>query len=204
MPNMKTLLHVAIVTGLLVLCTSRAHEIALAQTDKDNRCVNTEITCVGEGCNKRIPAVFGKTYLVPKFKITLIDKNTNKPAARARVLVHYGFKYFEHPYEPSDEYPFGAWIEGKYSTDPCLSNEDGVIETDQFKMEPHGYYKGVYSRGKKPEFTGISVTYELLYVGSTTKHCTTSTDFSRSDLDKCGRNGVCEFTIRDGCPQDWR
>ena len=175
----------------------------VAQTAKNNRCVNAEETCMGEGCNKRVPVVVGKSYLVPKLRITLIDTNTDKPAAGARMLVHYGFKFFEYPFYPADEYPFGTWSDGKYSTDPCLSNEDGVIETDQFKVEPHGYYKGIYSLGKKPEFTVVWIAYELPYIGSTTKHCTTSTEFSRSDLEKCRRNGLCEFTIRDGCPPDW-
>ena len=177
---------------------------AVAQTTKNNRCVNAEETCMGEGCNKRIPVIFGKAYLVPKLKITLIDRNTNKPAAGAKMLVHYDFKWLEYPYYPNDEHPFGAWSESGYSTDPCFANEDGVIETDQFKVEPHGYYKGIYSFGKKPKFTVVFITYELPYLGSTTKHCTTSTHFSRSQLDKCRRNGRCEFTIRDGCPRDWR
>jgi hypothetical protein len=189
---------------ILILVLALTPLTAVAQTAKSNRCVNPEETCMGAGCNKRIPAVFGASYLVPKLKITLIDKNTNKPAAGARMLVHYGFKWLEYPYYPNDEHPFGAWTETAYSTDPCVANEDGVIETDQFKIEPHGYYKGAYSFGHKPKFTQVSITYELPYVGSSNKQCTTSTDITRSQLAKCRRNGRCEFAISDGCPPNWR
>jgi hypothetical protein len=177
---------------------------AIAQTAKGNRCVNAEETCIGEACNKRVPVIFGSPYLVPKLKITLIDKNTNRPAAGARMLVHYGFKWLEYPYYPYNEYPFGAWSEASYSTDPCFANEDGVIEADQFKVEPHGYYKGIHAFGKKPKFTGVSVTYELPYVGSSNKYCTTSTDITQSQLERCRRMSRCEFTFRDGCPPGWR
>lgn len=188
-----------IVISLLLIPT-----VAIAQKAKDNRCVNAEETCVGEGCEKRVPVIFGAPYLVPKLKITLIDKNTNKPAAGASMLVHYEFKWLEYPYYPYHEYPFGTWSEARYSTDPCFANEDGVIETDQFKVKPHGYYKGIHAVGKKPKFTLVSITYELPYVGSSTKHCTTSTDITRSQLDRCRRDGRCEFTFRDGCPPEWR
>jgi hypothetical protein len=188
-----------ILISLLLLPTA-----AIAQNAKSNRCANPEETCVGEGCNKRVPLIFGTPYLVPRLKITLIDRNTNKPAAGARMLVHYGFKWLEYPYYPYDEYPFGTWTEANYSTDPCFANEDGVIEADRFKLEPRGYYKGVYSFGKKPKFTMVSITYELPYVGSPNKHCTTATDITRSQLEKCRRKGRCEFTFKDGCPPEWR
>ena len=177
---------------------------ALGQTAKTNRCVQPEETCMGEGCNKRIPVIFGKPYVVPKLTIRLIDKNTNKPAAGARMLVHYGFKWLEYHYYPYDEHPFGVWIEASYSTEACFATEDGVIEVDQFKVEPHGYYKGIYSIGKKPKFTTVSITYELPYVGSSSKQCTTATDITRSQLEKCRRKGPCEFTMKDGCPPEWR
>jgi len=159
---------------------------------------------MGEGCNKRVPVIFGTPYVVPKIKITLIDKHTNKPAAGAKMLVHYGFKWLEYPYYPNDEHPLGAWTETGYSTGECFADGDGVIEAAEFKVEPHGYYKGIHSLWRKPKFTNVLVVYELPYVGSSNKHCTTSTDFSRSQLDKCRRSGRCEFTIRDGCPLDWR
>lgn len=178
--------------------------VAIAQDSKNNRCVNPEETCIGEGCNKRVPVIFGTPYLVPQLKITVIDKNTNKPAARAKMLVHYNFKWLEYPHYPNNKHPFGAWTAASYATDPCLANENGVIEADKFKVEPHGYYKGVYSFGKKPRFTMVSITYELPYVGSPNKHCTTSTDITRSQLERCRRKGRCEFTIRDGCPPEWR
>ena len=117
------------------------------------------------------------------------------------MLVHYGFKWLE--YDPTDEHPI-AWSEEAYSTDPCFASEDGVIETDSFKVEPHGYYKGKHSVGHKPKFTNVSITYELPYVGSSKYHCTTSTDLTRPQLEKCRRDGSCEFTIKDGCPPDWR
>jgi hypothetical protein len=72
----------------------------VAQTTQGNRCVNPEEICMGEGCNKRVAVIFGKSYSVPQLKITLIDKNTNKPATGAKMLVHYGFKWLEYPYYP--------------------------------------------------------------------------------------------------------
>ena len=189
--------------AILILIVLLVPLTCVAQVANSNRCVNPEELCTGEGCNKRVPVIFGTPYVVPKLKITLIDKHTNKPAAGARMLVHYGFRWLEYPYYPTGEYPFGAWTETSYATGACFANGDGVIETDEFKVEPHGYYKGIHSLGRKPKFTHLSIGYELPYVGSTTKHCTTSTDFSRAQLDKCRRSGRCEFTIRHGCPRDW-
>jgi len=188
-----------ILITLLLLPTA-----ANAQNAGSNHCVKAEETCIGEGCNKRVPVIFGAPYFVPKLKITLIDKNTNKPAAGARMIVHYGFKWLEYPYYPDHEHPFGAWTEASYSTAACFANKEGVIEVDQFTVEPHGYYKGIYSIGKKPKFTTLSITYELPYVASSSKHCTTATDITRSQLEKCRRKGRCEFTLKDGCPAEWR
>lgn len=200
--HLLLLIHVVLFGAFAPQAQSRPAQSA--QLAKSNRCVNPQELCVGEGCTERVPVIFGTPYVVPKLKITLIDEHTNKPAARAKMLVHYTFKWFEYPYYPEDEHPFGVWSEASYSTDECFANEDGVIEADEFKVEPHGYYKGIYSLGRKPKFTYLFIVYELPYVGSTTKHCTTSTHFSRSQLDKCRRSGRCEFTIRDGCPSDWR
>ena len=177
---------------------------ARAQTTRNNRCVNAEETCVGEGCTKRVAVIFGKAYLVPKLKIRLIDKNTGKPAAGAKMSVGYNFRWLEYPYYPKDEHPLGVWTDAAYATDECFADDEGVIEVDAFKVEPHGYYKGIHSVGKTPKFTTVSIRYDLPYVGSSTKHCATSTDFTRSQLEKCRRKGLCEFTIRDGCPPNWR
>jgi hypothetical protein len=174
---------------------------SVAQTAKSNRCVNPEETCMGEACNKRVPVIFGRPYVVPKLKITLIDKNTNKPAAGVKMGVGYGFEWLEYPYP---EHPRGVWTEASYATSDCFANEDGVIEVDEFKVEPHGYYKGIYSNGKTPKFTTVSIGYRLPYVGSSTKHCSTGTEFTRAQLEKCRRKGRCEFTIKDGCPSEWR
>jgi len=151
-----------------------------------------------------VPVIFGKRYLVPKLRITVIDKNTGKPAAGAKMGIGYGFKWLEYPYYPEDEHPFGVWTEGRYVTHDCFANEDGVIEADAFTVEPHGYYKGKYAIGRTPRFTTVSIGYQLPYVVSTTKHCSTGTDITRAQLEKCRRKGLCEFTIRDGCPPEWR
>jgi hypothetical protein len=188
---------------ILILVLLLVPLTVIAQTAKSNRCVNAEETCMGEGCNKRVPVIFGKPYVVPKLRITLIDKNTNKPAAGVKMGVGYGFEWLEYPYYPSNEHPFGVWSEASYATDNCVANEDGVIEVDEFKVEPHGYYKGMYSIGKKPKFTTVSIGYRLPYVGSSTKYCSTGTDITRSQLEKCRRKGRCEFTFRDGCPPEW-
>ncbi|MBX3278942.1 MAG: hypothetical protein KF868_13135 [Acidobacteria bacterium] len=169
-----------------------------AQTPKNNRCDPPEETCMGPGCEKRVPVIFGKPYVVPTLKIKLIDRNTNKPAAGIKVSVGYGFKWFEYPYP---EHPRGVWSEASYSTE-CVANEEGVIEVDEFKVEPHGWYKGVYAR--EPQFTKVTIGYELPYVGSAGKNCATGTDISRSQLERCRRKNRCEFTIRDGCPAEWR
>jgi hypothetical protein len=192
------MMRVILIT-LLLLPTA-----ANAQNAGSNHCVKPEETCMGEECNRGVPVIFGPTYLVPKLKITLIDKHTNKPAAGARMTVHYGFKWLEYPYYSNHDYPFGAWTERSYSTASCFADKDGVIEVDEFKVEPHGYYKGIHSIGRKPKFTALSVTYELPYVGSTTKHCTTATEITRSQLEKCRRKVGCEFTMKDGCPAEWR
>lgn len=172
-----------------------------AQTvPKKNLCDPPEEICQGAGCEKRIPVVFGDPYLVPPLKIQLIDKHTNKPAAEARITLNYRWKWFEYPFT---EAPLGVWSEASYST-TCSANEDGVIEVAAFKVEPHGWYKGIYSLGKKPKFSYIEVGYELPYVGSKEKKCYTYTEFSRAQIDKCRKSGRCEFQIKDGCPPEWR
>jgi hypothetical protein len=170
------------------------------QTPRNNRCEPPEEICMGVGCEKRVPVIFGTHYEVPTLRVKLIDKNTNKPASVASITFNYNWKWLEYPYT---EHPFGVWSEENYST-TCSADEGGIVEVGQFKVEPHGWYKGIYSVGKKPRFTGVTVGYDLPYVGSTEKHCHTYTEISRSQLEKCRRNGRCEFTIKDGCPSDWR
>jgi hypothetical protein len=155
---------------------------------------------MGAGCEKRVPVIFGKPYLVPKLKIRLLDKYTNKPVAGASITVSYNWKWLEYPYT---EAPFGTWSEENYST-TCYANEDGVIEVGEFKVEPHGWYKGIYSVGKNPKFLSVTVGYDLPYVRNSEKKCHTYTDVTRSQLDKCKRSGKCEFTVKDACPLDWK
>jgi hypothetical protein len=185
-----------ILTSILAVVST----VAFGQVPRRNLCGPPEENCMGERCEKRIPVIFGKPYVVPKMKITLIDKNTNRPAVGAKIGVGYGFEWLEYPYT---EHPYGVWSEASYSTG-CVANEDGVIEVDEFMVEPHGWYKGIYALGKKPRFTNVSIGYQLPYVGSTDKQCWLGTDISRSQLDKCRRKRRCEFTIKDGCPSDWR
>ncbi len=165
-----------------------------------NVCDPPEETCMGDGCEKRVPVIFGKPYLVPRLRIQLFDKNMGKPAAGVGITLNYTWNWLEYPY---NEAPFGAWSEANYST-TCSANKDGVIEVGEFKVEPHGWYKGVYSVGRKPRFLSVTAGYDLPCVGSKEKKCHTYTEISRSRLDKCRRSGRCEFPITDGCPPDWK
>jgi len=146
------------------------------------------------------PVIFGKPYLVPKLKVQLLDKYTNKPFAGAEVTVNYVWEWLEYPYT---EAPFGAWSEGNYSA-TCYANEGGIVEIEEYKVEPHGWYKGIYSIGRKPRFLNVRVGYELPYVKTKEKHCHTYTEITKMELDKCKRSGKCEFTIKDSCPLDWK
>jgi len=170
------------------------------QLPKSNLCEMPEENCMGDECERGEPVIFGKPYLVPKLKIRLLDKYTNKPVAGAGITLNYNWKWLEYPYT---EAPFGIWEEESYST-TCYANEDGVIEVGEFKVEPHGWYKGIYSVGKKPRFLSVTVGYGLPYVGTSIKGCYTYTDITKAQLDKCKRSGKCEFPIRDACPLDWK
>ena len=186
---------------VLVLITQSPSPIRPAESGaKTNICHPPEEICQGVGCEKRVPVIFGEPYVVPHLKIQLFDKNTSKPASGAPITLNYNWKWLEYPYP---EAPLGAWSEENYST-TCSANEDGVIEVAEFKVEPHGWYKGVYSIGSKPRFLGVTVGYDLPYVGSKEKHCHTYTEISKAQLDKCRRSGQCEFPIKDGCPPSWK
>lgn len=167
---------------------------------ESNLCEPPVENCMGDECERGKPVVFGKPYLAPKLKVRLLEKYTNKPVAGSRITVSYYWKWFEYPYR---KVPFGTWSEENYST-TCYANEDGVIEVGEFKVEPHGWYKGIYSVGKKPKFLHVMVGYQLPYVGTNETGCYTYTDITIAELNKCKRSGKCEFTIRDACPLDWK
>ena len=189
-----TILKILFACGLTIafLTPSLGQDQPVAKT---NFCAPPEEICQGVGCEKRVPVIFGKPYLVPRLKIQLFDKNTNKPASGARITLNYIWQWLEYPYT---EAPFGSLSEASYST-TCSANEEGVIEVAEFKVEPHGWYKGIYSIGHKPKFLNVTVGYELPYVRSSEKHCYTYTEISRAQLDRCRRSGRCEFPIKDGC-----
>jgi len=162
-----------------------------------NVCEPPEETCMGEECERSKPVIFGKPYVVPRLKIRLLDERTNKPLAGTKITLNYIWKWLEYPYT---ERPFGAWEEDAYSTS-CYANDEGAIEVGEFKVEPRGWYKGIYSVGRAPRFLNVTAGYDLPYVGTKIKGCYTYTTFTKADLDKCKRRGRCEFTIRDACPQ---
>src|SRR5215213_7463478 len=99
--------------------------------------------CMGAECERGEPVIFGKPFLVPKMKIRLLDKHTNKPLARIEVTVRYVWEWLEYPYP---EHPFGAWSEESYSAS-CVTSGDGSIEIAEFNVVPHGWYKGKFSLG---------------------------------------------------------
>ena len=154
---------------------------------------------MGSECERGAPVIFGTPYLAPKLKVRLLDENTNKPLVGSRITLNYVWGWLEYPYQ---EAPFGAWSEENYST-TCYSDKEGVIEVGEFKVEPHGWYKGIYSVGHNPKFLNVSVGYELPYVRNSEKKCYTYAEITRSELDGCKRSGNCEFTIKDACPADW-
>lgn len=189
-----------ILSSIIILVISGVLFSQTSTPASSNLCAPPEEICMGVGCEKRVPVIFGKPYLVPNLKIRLLDKYTNKPMAGAEITLNYNWEWLEYPYT---EHPFGAWSQENYST-TCYANADGVIEVGEFNVEPHGWYKGIHSVGKKPRFLNVTVGYDLPYIHSPEKKCHTYTDISKAQLDKCRRTGKCEFTVKDACPLDWK
>ena len=143
---------------------------------------------MGARCERGEPVIFGKPYIAPKLKLRVVDENTNQPLIGIEITVLYVWEWLEYPYP---ERPFGVWSEEKYSS-LCVTNKEGIVEVDEFKVLPQGWYKGIHSIGRKPRFTHMEVSMAL------TK-CFTSESLKRGELDKNKRSDNREITLKTSC-----
>lgn len=106
---------------------------------------------------RKAPVVYGKPYIVPKFRLRVVDERTGEPVAGREVIVRYSWRWFEYPYP---EHPLGVWSDA-YELVRCRSDKGGVVEMSEFRVEPRGWYKGRLLMGRKPEFTDLDVSVHL-------------------------------------------
>jgi len=155
---------------------------------KSVACAPPKENCMGSGCERGEPVIFGKPFLTPAMRIRLLDKQTGKSLTGIKVTVRYLWEWAEYPYP---EHPFGAWSEESYSTS-CATNNDGFIEVSEFNVVPHGWYEGKYSSGHRPRFKNVDVGYQL-------PKCYTYSEIDRAELVRCRRGGKCDFTFKVSC-----
>ena len=139
----------------------------------------------GYGHPQKAPVIYGKPYLVPKFRLLVTDKVTGVPIAERDVSVRYMWRWFEYPYP---ERVFGVWSE-TYELVKCTSNSHGEVEISEFKVEPIGWYKGKMLMGRKPEFTHLDVSVHL------EKHIT-HVQITKKDLERYRRSKADTIPIK--------
>lgn len=111
----------------------------------------------GYGLPQKPAVVYGKPYVVPKFRLLVTDERTGAPAAGREVIVRYSWRWFEYPYP---EHPLGVWSDS-YELVRCVTDKGGSVEMPEFKLEPRGWYKGRLLMGRKPAFTHLDVSVHL-------------------------------------------
>ncbi len=177
-----------VVLALLLLPAARVEGCGQTARAAAGRCTRPAERCSGADCERSKPVIFGKAYDVPRLRLRLLDENTNKPLPGVQVVVRYEWEWLEHPYP---EHPFGAWSEERHVAE-CVTDGEGFVEVEKYRVVPHGWYKGFYSIGHKPRFKHVGLSFDL------TK-CLTTAGIERSQLKKCARKGPCAFTFRRSC-----
>lgn len=140
--------------SLLLLASSPSAQQALPASKPRAACGVVE---EGYGLPREPPVVYGKPYVVPKFRLRISDEQTGVPVAGREVIVRYVWRWFEYPYP---ERPLGVWSDA-YELVRCVTGEDGVVEMPEFKVVPRGWYKGRMLMGRKPRFTHLGVSVHL-------------------------------------------
>lgn len=128
------------------------------------------------GRPQKPPVVYGKPYILPKFRLRITDERTGAPIAERQVIVRYVWRWFEYPYP---EHPLGVWSDD-YDLVRCTTDKHGEVEMSEFKVVPSGWYKGKMLMGRKPEFTHLDVSVHL------EKHIT-HVRLTKDDLDRYWR-----------------
>ena len=139
----------------------------------------------GHGRPQKAPVVYGKPYVVPKFRLLVTDEVTGAPIAEREVIVRYVWRWFEYPYP---ERPLGVWSEA-YDLVRCTTNNHGEVEMSEFKVGPIGWYEGGMLMGRKPEFTHLDVSVHL------EKHIT-HVRLTKNDLERYRRGKADTIPIR--------
>ena len=111
----------------------------------------------GYGRPQKTPVIYGKPYLVPKFRLQITDEETGAPIAGREVIVRYVWRWFEYPYP---ERPLGVWSDS-FDLVRCTADNQGEVEMSEFKIVPSGWYQGEMLMGRKPEFTHLDVSVHL-------------------------------------------
>ena len=173
---------------LLMIASAWVEGFGQSARPAAGRCLPPAERCLGKDCERGKPIIFGKAYDVPRLRLRLLDENTNKPLAGVPLTVRYQWEWLEYPYP---EHPFGAWSGESYLAE-CVTDGGGLVEVEKYRVVPHGWYKGFYSIGHKPRFTSVALGFEL-------SKCLATTGITKSEMKKCARKGVCEFTFRKSC-----
>jgi hypothetical protein len=142
-------------------CTHRANGILDEGDQQSEPRIKPHPACgvieVGHSRPQKPPVIFGKPYLVPKFRLLITDEQTGAPIAGREVIVRYVWRWFEYPYP---ERPLGVWSDS-YDLVRCTSDNNGEVEMSEFKVVPSGWYKGKMLMGREPEFTHLDVSVHL-------------------------------------------
>jgi hypothetical protein len=111
----------------------------------------------GYGRPQKPPVIYGKPYIVPKFRLRITDEQTGRPIAEREVIVRYVWRWFEYPYP---DRLLGVWSDANDLV-KCTTGNQGEVEMSEFRVVPSGWYKGKMLMGRKPEFTHLDVSVQL-------------------------------------------
>lgn len=139
---------------LLTIVVLALGQQSVPQTTSHSACGVVE---EGYGRPQKPPVVYGKPYIVPKFRLQITDKQTGRPIAEREVIVRYVWRWFEYPYP---ERPLGVWSD-TYDLVKCTTGYQGEVEMSEFRVVPSGWYKGGMLMGRDPEFTHLDVSVHL-------------------------------------------
>ena len=145
---------IVIVISLLLVAASSSGQQPAPTPKPHTACGVVE---AGYGLPQKRPVIYGKPYIIPKFRLRITDERTGVPIAGREVIVRYVWRWFEYPYP---ERPLGVWSDA-YELVRCMADKGGVVEMSEFKVAPRGWYKGRMLMGRRPEFTHLDVSVHL-------------------------------------------
>jgi hypothetical protein len=103
------------------------------------------------------PVVHGKPYVVPTLRLRVVDAQTGKPIVGRELMVHYVWRWYEYSHEG---HVLGVWSDVSIPR-KCTTDQEGFLSVPEFRITPHGWYKGKLLLWRKPEFTHLSVTVDF-------------------------------------------